>query len=130
MSAGVVSDVRIAELLGLRVQDVDFLRRTVRIEWQLLRDGKRRVPPKTLRSRPMLALPKVIAEFRHGKDRKSDAKAGRCGRQTSIAGSITATSSKTASATLEALLLVAETFQQFGGPVQLTKAYDSGSWAF
>jgi hypothetical protein len=31
--------VRIAELLPLRVQDVDFLRRTVRIEWQLSPDG-------------------------------------------------------------------------------------------
>jgi integrase len=38
--------LRIAELLALRVEDVDFLRRTVRIEWQLFRAGKRRVPPK------------------------------------------------------------------------------------
>ena len=39
--------LRIAELLALRVQDVDLLRRTVRIEWQLWLDGKRRVPPNT-----------------------------------------------------------------------------------
>jgi integrase len=38
--------LRIAEVLALRVQDVDFLRQTVRIECQLSRDGKRRVPPK------------------------------------------------------------------------------------
>jgi integrase len=67
--------LRIAELLALRVQDVDFLRRTARIEWQLWPDGKRRVPPKTPRSRRMLAVPNVVAEFRYGKDRKSDAKA-------------------------------------------------------
>jgi integrase len=67
--------LRTAELLALRVQEVDFLRRIVRIEWQLSRDGKRRVPPKTPRSRRMLALPSVVAEFRYGKDRKSDAKA-------------------------------------------------------
>jgi len=67
--------LRTAELLALRVQEVDFLRRIVRIEWQLSRDGKRRVPPKTPRSRRMLALPSVVAEFRYGKDRKCDAKA-------------------------------------------------------
>ena len=54
--------LRIAELLALRVQDVDFLRRTVRIEWQLTQDGKRRVPPKTPRSRRTLPLPNVVAE--------------------------------------------------------------------
>jgi integrase len=54
--------LRIAELLALRVQDIDFLRRTVRIEWQLTPDGKRRVPPKTPRSRRTLPLPNVVAE--------------------------------------------------------------------
>jgi Phage integrase family len=54
--------LRIAELLALRVQDVDFLRRTVRIEWQLTPDGKRPVPPKTPRSRRTLPLPNVVAE--------------------------------------------------------------------
>ena len=43
--------LRIAEVLALRLVDVDFLRRTVHIEWQLSQDGKRRVPPKTPRSR-------------------------------------------------------------------------------
>ena len=42
--------------------DVDFLRRTVHIEWQLSQDGKRRVPPKTPRSRRTLPLPSVVAE--------------------------------------------------------------------
>ena len=38
--------LRVAELLALRVQDVDFLRRTVRVEFQTTPDGKYRVPPK------------------------------------------------------------------------------------
>jgi hypothetical protein len=44
----------------------------------------------------------VVAEFRYGKDRKSDAKAWQMWQATSTPGSITATSSKTASATLKA----------------------------
>jgi integrase len=54
--------LRVAEVLALRLVDVDFLRRTVRIEWQLSQDGKRRVPPKTPRSRRTLPLPSVVAE--------------------------------------------------------------------
>jgi integrase len=34
----------------------------VHIEWQLSQDGKRRVPPKTPRSRRTLPLPSVVAE--------------------------------------------------------------------
>ena len=49
--------LRIGELLALRLEDVDFLRRTVRVEWQTTVDGKRRVPPKTPRSRRTLPLP-------------------------------------------------------------------------
>jgi integrase len=64
--------LRVAELLALRVQDVDFLRRTVRVEFQTTPDGKYCVPPKTPRSRRALPLPEVvgkalaahIAEFR------------------------------------------------------------------
>ena len=52
--------LRVAELLGLRVQDVDFLRRTVRVEFQTTPDGKYRVPPKTPRSRRNLPLPEVV----------------------------------------------------------------------
>jgi integrase len=54
--------LRIGELMALRVHDVDFLRRTVRIEWQTSPDGKRRMPPKTPRSRRTLPLPNVVAE--------------------------------------------------------------------
>src|SRR5215217_6058038 len=54
--------LRIAELLALRLEDVDFLRRTVRVEWQLTQDGKHRVSPKTPRSRRTVPLPTVVAE--------------------------------------------------------------------
>jgi hypothetical protein len=59
----------------------------------------------------MLALPSVVAEFRYGKDRESDA-IWQMWQAERTPASITATSSKTASC----CLLVAETFQQFGGP--------------
>jgi integrase len=49
--------LRIAELLALRVEDVDFLRRVVRVEWQTTPDGKHRLPPKTPRSRRTLRCP-------------------------------------------------------------------------
>jgi integrase len=54
--------LRVAELLALRTEDVSFLRRTVKIEWQLTQDGKRRVDPKTPRSRRLLPLPSTVAE--------------------------------------------------------------------
>jgi integrase len=54
--------LRVAELLALRVEDVDFLHRTVRVEWQTSPDGKRRVPPKTPQSRRTLPLPGVVAD--------------------------------------------------------------------
>jgi integrase len=54
--------LRLGELLALRVQDVDFLRRQVRIEHQLSRDGKQLAPPKTPRSRRTVPLPTVVAE--------------------------------------------------------------------
>ena len=54
--------LRVAELLGLRVRDVDFLRRTVRVEFQTTPDGKSRVPPKTPRSRRTLSLPEVVGK--------------------------------------------------------------------
>jgi integrase len=94
--------LRIAELLALRVQDVEFPRRTVRIEWQLSPEGKPAGSTHIPRSRRTLALPNVVAEFRYGKDRKSGAKAWQMWQATSTAGSITATSSKTASAALKA----------------------------
>lgn len=54
--------VRIGELLALRVQDVDFLRRTVRIEWQFVTRAKERSVPKTPRSRRTVPLPQVVGE--------------------------------------------------------------------
>jgi integrase len=54
--------LRISELRGLRVQDVDFLRREVRIDEQLDATGTRRVPLKTATSRRVVPLPQVAAE--------------------------------------------------------------------
>ncbi|WP_226355155.1 site-specific integrase [Pseudonocardia sp. ICBG601] len=54
--------LRIGELLALRVQDVDFLRRTARVEHQIERDTRARVEPKTPRSRRTLPLPDMVAQ--------------------------------------------------------------------
>src|SRR5215211_3330920 len=54
--------LRLGELLALRLEDIDFLRRTVRIEHQLSRDGKELLPPKTPRSRRTVPLPSVVSE--------------------------------------------------------------------
>jgi integrase len=55
--------LRIGELLALRVQDVDFLRRTVRIEWQFTQGSNaKRSEPKTPRSRRTVPLPRVVAD--------------------------------------------------------------------
>jgi len=53
--------LRIGELIALRVEDVDFLRRTLRVEDQIDRVTRDRVPPKTPRSRRTLPLPDVVA---------------------------------------------------------------------
>jgi integrase len=94
--------LRIAELLALRVQDgrVPATNSADRVAAFARREagGSTHTP----RSRRTLALPNVVAEFRYGKDRKSDAKAWQMWQATSTPGSITATSSKTASATLKA----------------------------
>jgi len=68
--------LRIGELLALRVQDVDFLRRTARVEWQIVPKATERSDPKTPRSRRTIPLPQVvgdalaahIAEFPPGAD--------------------------------------------------------------
>lgn len=52
--------LRIGELLALRVEDVDFLRRTVRIEWQFTSGSKIRSEPKTPRSRRTIPAPQVV----------------------------------------------------------------------
>lgn len=57
------SGLRIGELLGLKVADVDFLRRTLRVERQRLQNG-RIGPPKTESSRRTVALaPWVVDEL-------------------------------------------------------------------
>ena len=54
--------LRIGEMLALRLEDVDFLRRTVRVEHQIDKRTRERVPPKTPRSRRTIRLPTVVAE--------------------------------------------------------------------
>lgn len=49
------------ELLALRVQDVDFLRRTARLVDQIAPGAKVRSVPKTPRSRRMVPLPRMVA---------------------------------------------------------------------
>jgi len=58
--------LRISELIALRVADVDFLRREVRITEQLSRYGGVRVPLKTAGSRRTVPLPSVTAEVLAG----------------------------------------------------------------
>lgn len=53
------SGLRIGELLGLRVADVDFLRRTVRVERQRAQSGML-VPPKTAKSARTVPLGRVV----------------------------------------------------------------------
>jgi integrase len=53
--------LRVGELLALRLSDVDFLRRTVRIERQSFPDGSVG-EPKTPRSRRTVPLPQVVGE--------------------------------------------------------------------
>jgi integrase len=56
--------LRVGELLALRVVDVDvdFLRRTVRVQWQLAEGTRERVDLKTPRSRRTVPLPRMVAE--------------------------------------------------------------------
>jgi integrase len=54
--------LRLGELLALRLQDVDFLRRTVRVEFQVPPDGTEREAPKTPLSKRTLPLPQFVAE--------------------------------------------------------------------
>lgn len=52
--------LRIGELLALRVQDIDFLRRTARVEHQVGARSLELVPPKTPQSRRTLPLPAMV----------------------------------------------------------------------
>lgn len=54
--------LRIGELLALRLEEVDFLRRTARVEWQIAPGSKVRSEPKTPRSRRTVPLPQMVAE--------------------------------------------------------------------
>ncbi|MGY1711430.1 tyrosine-type recombinase/integrase [Geodermatophilus sp. SYSU D00758] len=54
--------LRIGELLALRVEDIDFLRRTARVEFQIAPGAKLRSEPKTPRSRRTIPLPQVVAD--------------------------------------------------------------------
>lgn len=54
--------LRVGELLALRVQDIDFLRRTARVEHQLERHTRRRVEPKTPRSKRTIPLPGMVGD--------------------------------------------------------------------
>ncbi len=54
--------LRMGELLALRVQDVDFLRRAARVEFQIAPGAKVRSDPKTPRSRRTVPLPQVVAD--------------------------------------------------------------------
>lgn len=54
--------LRIGELLALRVQDISFLGRTARVEYQLAERTRERVEPKTPRSRRTIPLPQFVGE--------------------------------------------------------------------
>ncbi|MCW0215215.1 MAG: tyrosine-type recombinase/integrase [Pseudonocardia sp.] len=54
--------LRLGELLALRVHDVGFLGRSVRVEHQLAEGTRERVEPKTPRSRRTIPLPQVVAD--------------------------------------------------------------------
>jgi integrase len=54
--------LRLGELLALRAEDVNFLGRTVRVEWQLQERTRARVEPKTPRSRRTIPLPAFVGE--------------------------------------------------------------------
>jgi integrase len=54
--------LRLGEVLGLRVEDVNFLGRSVRIEYQRDRLTLKLAAPKTPRSRRTIPLPQVVAD--------------------------------------------------------------------
>lgn len=54
--------LRLGEALGLRQQDVDFLRRTLRVDGQLSQRERVRTDTKTPRSRRTVPLPSPVAE--------------------------------------------------------------------
>jgi integrase len=55
--------LRIGELLALRVSDVDFLRKTIRVQYQFAgTDSKERTAPKTPRSKRVVPVPQFVID--------------------------------------------------------------------
>jgi integrase len=55
--------LRIGELLALRVEDVNFLRKTIRVQWQFAgTDSKVRTEPKTPRSKRVVPVPQFVID--------------------------------------------------------------------
>jgi integrase len=55
--------LRIGELLALRVEDVNFLRKTIRVQWQFAgTDSKVRTEPKTPRSKRVIPVPQFVID--------------------------------------------------------------------
>ena len=55
--------LRIGELLALRVGDVDFLRKTIRVQYQFAQtDSKVRTEPKTPRSKRVIPVPQFVID--------------------------------------------------------------------
>jgi integrase len=56
------SGLRIGELIALRVEDVDFLRRTIRVQYQFAPNSKVRTEPKTPRSKRVIPVPQFVID--------------------------------------------------------------------
>jgi integrase len=57
------SGLRIGELVALRVEDVDFLRKTIRVQYQFAgTDAKVRSEPKTPRSKRTIPVPQFVID--------------------------------------------------------------------
>lgn len=54
--------LRVGELLALRPRELNFLGRSVSVEWQIEASTGRRIPPKTPLSRRVLPMPTVVSE--------------------------------------------------------------------
>lgn len=54
--------LRVGELVGLRLEDVDFLRRTVRVTGQITHGSRERSAPKTPLSVRTIPMPTIVAE--------------------------------------------------------------------
>ena len=75
----------------------------------------------------MLPLPNVVAEFRYGKDIKSDAKPWQMWQANEHRWIDHGDLIEDCKRHAQRCLLVVETFQQFGGPVRLRLMLDSAT---